>query len=151
MLLCIQKYQKLCNRRLRCEQEKANPNDKFAVKLVFVIGNEEKCVGHVPIEQSKIFNFFLKRGGKAITSDSDDGLDINELQHNAKKAATENILSMRNCNASTKTESDKIENNIQRTNLPSNTMSNSTNSASKLTPQLINATSGPCTQAQTSA
>ncbi|CAG2225235.1 OTUD3 [Mytilus edulis] len=62
-----------------------------------------------------------------------------------------NILSMRNCNASTKaespTESDKIENNIQRTNLPSNTMSNSTNSASKLTPQMINATSGPCTQA----
>ncbi|CAG2200329.1 unnamed protein product [Mytilus edulis] len=88
---------------------------------------------------------------KAITSDSDDGLDINELQHDATKAATENILSMRNCNASTKTESDKIENNIQRTNLPSNTMSNSTNSASKLTPQLINATSGPCTQAQTSA
>ena len=28
--------------KLRCEQEEANPNDKFPVKLVFVIGNEEK-------------------------------------------------------------------------------------------------------------
>ncbi|CAG2254945.1 unnamed protein product [Mytilus edulis] len=30
--------------------------------------------------------------GKAITSDSDDGLDIHELKHDAKKAATANIL-----------------------------------------------------------
>ncbi|VDI16622.1 Hypothetical predicted protein [Mytilus galloprovincialis] len=96
---------------------------------------------------------------KAITSDSDDGLDINELQHDAKKAATENIMSMRNGKASTKapTESDKEEHNIPQTNLPnlpylpSTTMSNPLNSASKLTPQLINATPGPCTPAQTSA
>ena len=34
---------------LRCEREEDNPNDKFAVKLVRIIGNEEKCVGHVYI------------------------------------------------------------------------------------------------------
>jgi hypothetical protein len=27
-------------------------------------GNKEQCVGHVLIEHSKVFKFFLKRGGK---------------------------------------------------------------------------------------
>jgi hypothetical protein len=39
-----------------------NVNDKFAVKLVRNDGNKEQCVGHVPIEHSKVFKFFLKKG-----------------------------------------------------------------------------------------
>jgi hypothetical protein len=50
--------------KLRCDREENNPNDKFAVKLFRNDGNKEQCVGHVPIEHSKIFKFFLKRGGK---------------------------------------------------------------------------------------
>ena len=45
--------------KLRCDREENNANDKFAVKLVRNDGNKEQCVGHVPIEHSKVFNFFL--------------------------------------------------------------------------------------------
>jgi hypothetical protein len=54
--------------KLRCDREENNPNDKFAVKLIRNDGNKEQCVGHVPIEQSKVFNFFLKRGGKIFAT-----------------------------------------------------------------------------------
>ena len=47
--------------KLRCDREEHNSNDKFAVKLVRNDGNKEQCVGHVPIEHSKVFKFFLKR------------------------------------------------------------------------------------------
>jgi hypothetical protein len=43
-------------------------SNKFAVKLVRNDGNKEQCVGHVPIEHSKVFNFFLKRGGKIFAT-----------------------------------------------------------------------------------
>jgi hypothetical protein len=45
-----------------------NANDKFAVKLVRNDGNKEQCVGHVLIEHSKVFKFFLKRGGKIFAT-----------------------------------------------------------------------------------
>ena len=48
--------------KIRCDREENNPNDKSAVKLVRNDGNKEQCVGHLPIEHSKVFNFFLKRG-----------------------------------------------------------------------------------------
>ena len=48
--------------------EENNPNDKSAVKLVRNDGNKEQCVGHVPIEHSKVFFFFLKRGGKLFAT-----------------------------------------------------------------------------------
>ena len=38
------------------------------MKLVRNDGNKEQCVGHVPIEHSKVFNFFLKRGGKIFAT-----------------------------------------------------------------------------------
>jgi isopropylmalate/homocitrate/citramalate synthase len=44
--------------KLRCDREENNPNDKFAVKLVRNDGNKEQCVEHVPIEHSKVFNFY---------------------------------------------------------------------------------------------
>jgi hypothetical protein len=40
--------------KLICEREENNPNDKFSVKLVLQRGNPGQCVGHVPIEFSKI-------------------------------------------------------------------------------------------------
>ena len=43
--------------KLRCDREENNPNDKFAVKLFRNDGNKEQCVGHVPIELSKVFKF----------------------------------------------------------------------------------------------
>jgi hypothetical protein len=49
--------------KLICEREENNPNDKFSVKLVLQRGNPGQCVGHVPIEFSKIFSYFLRRGG----------------------------------------------------------------------------------------
>ena len=52
--------------KLLCDREEKN--DKFAVKLVRNDGNKEQCVGHVPIEHSKVFNFFLKRGGKIFAT-----------------------------------------------------------------------------------
>ena len=39
---------------------------KFAMKLVRNDGNKEQCVGHVPIELSKVFNFFLKEVAKYL-------------------------------------------------------------------------------------
>jgi hypothetical protein len=54
--------------KLCCDKEENNANDKFAVKLVRNDGNKEQCVGHVPIEHSKVFNFFLKRGGKIFAT-----------------------------------------------------------------------------------
>ena len=51
---------------LRCDREENNPNDKFAEKLVRNDGNKEQCVGHVPIELSKVFNFFLKEVAKYL-------------------------------------------------------------------------------------
>lgn len=54
--------------KLRCDREENNANDKFAVKLVRNDGNKEQCVGHVPIELSKVFKFFLKRGGKIFAT-----------------------------------------------------------------------------------
>lgn len=42
-----------------CYQEPDNNHDKYAVKVV----KESTIVGHVPIEQSKIFCRFLDRGG----------------------------------------------------------------------------------------
>ena len=54
--------------KLRCDREENNPNDKFAVKLVRNYGNKEQCVGHVSIEQSKVFHFFLKRGRKIFAT-----------------------------------------------------------------------------------
>ena len=50
--------------KLRCDREENNANDKFAVKLVRNDGNKE----HVPIELSKVFIFFLKRGGKIFAT-----------------------------------------------------------------------------------
>jgi hypothetical protein len=47
-------------------REENNANDKFAVKLVRNDGNKEQCVGHVPIELSKVFNFFLKEVAKYL-------------------------------------------------------------------------------------
>jgi hypothetical protein len=44
--------------KLRCDREENNPNEKSAVKLVRNDGNKEQCVGHVPIEHSKVFTFF---------------------------------------------------------------------------------------------
>ena len=38
------------------------------MKLVRNDGNKEQCVGHVPIEHSKVFIFFLKRGGKIFAT-----------------------------------------------------------------------------------
>ena len=52
--------------KLRCDREENNANDKFAVKLVRNDGNKEQCVGHVPIELSKVFNFFLKEVAKYV-------------------------------------------------------------------------------------
>ena len=49
-------------------REENDPNDKFAVKLVRNDGNKEQCVGHVPIEHSKVFKFVLKRGGKIFAT-----------------------------------------------------------------------------------
>ena len=55
--------------KLRCDtREENNPNDNFAVKLVRNDGNKEQCVGLVPIEHSKVFNFFLKREGKLFAT-----------------------------------------------------------------------------------
>jgi hypothetical protein len=54
--------------KLRCDREENDPNDKFAVKLVRNDGNKEQCVGHVLIEHSKVFKFFLKRGGKIFAT-----------------------------------------------------------------------------------
>jgi isopropylmalate/homocitrate/citramalate synthase len=52
--------------KLRCDREEINANDKFAVKLVRNDGNKEKCVGHVPIELSKVFIIFLKEVAKYL-------------------------------------------------------------------------------------
>ena len=52
--------------KLRCDREENNANDKFAAKLVRNDGNKEQCVGHVPIELSKIFIFFLKEVAKYL-------------------------------------------------------------------------------------
>ena len=38
-------------------KEENNANDKFAVKLVRNDGNKEQCVGHMPIEHSKVYFF----------------------------------------------------------------------------------------------
>jgi hypothetical protein len=46
--------------------EENNANDKFAVKLVRNDGNKEQCVGHVPIELSKVLIFFLKEMAKYL-------------------------------------------------------------------------------------
>jgi hypothetical protein len=54
--------------KLRCDREENNSNEKSAVKLVRNDGNKEQCVGHVPIEHSKVFIFFLKRGGKLFAT-----------------------------------------------------------------------------------
>ena len=54
--------------KLRCDREENNLSDKFAVKLLRNDGNNEQCVGHVSIEHSKVFNFFLKRGGKIFAT-----------------------------------------------------------------------------------
>ena len=54
--------------KLRCDRDENNPNDKFAVKLVRNDGNKEQCVGHVSIEHSKVFKFFLKRSGKIFAT-----------------------------------------------------------------------------------
>ena len=54
--------------KLRCDREENNANDKFAVKLVRNDGNKEQCVGHVSIELSKVFKFFLKRCGKIFVT-----------------------------------------------------------------------------------
>ena len=55
--------------KLHCDtREENNPNDKFAVKLVRNDGNKEQCVGLVPIEHSKVFEFVLKRGGKIFAT-----------------------------------------------------------------------------------
>jgi hypothetical protein len=35
---------------------------------VYNYGNKEQCVGHVPIEHSKVFKFFLKTGGKIFAT-----------------------------------------------------------------------------------
>jgi isopropylmalate/homocitrate/citramalate synthase len=52
--------------KLRCDREEINANDKFAVKLVRNDGNKEQCVGHVPIELSKVFIIFLKEVAKYL-------------------------------------------------------------------------------------
>ena len=43
-----------------CEIDEGNRHDTFAVKIV----KSGLTVGHVPMYKSKIFNFFLRRGGK---------------------------------------------------------------------------------------
>ena len=48
--------------KLRCDREKNNANDNFAVNLVRNHGNKE----HVPIELSKVFKFFLKEVAKYL-------------------------------------------------------------------------------------
>jgi hypothetical protein len=61
-------------RQLICEREENNPNDKFSVKLVLQRGNPGQCVGHVPIQFSKIFNYFLRRGNINVTVTGDNFL-----------------------------------------------------------------------------
>ena len=65
---------------LTCEIEEGNPNDKFAVKLTLKRGDPNRCVGHVPIEFSKIFNFFLKRGGRISAEVTGDNFFGNGLE-----------------------------------------------------------------------
>lgn len=67
--------------KLDLKIEENNPRDKYAVKLILLRGKADECVGHVPMEFSKVFHYFLKRGGTIsaeVTGEKffDNGLEI---------------------------------------------------------------------------
>ena len=56
-------WQPVLDEVLTCEIESTNLHDKHAVAVVKCDKSIKSIVGHVPREHSKVFKFFLRRGG----------------------------------------------------------------------------------------
>lgn len=52
------------NELLVCETEPGNMYDKHAV----AVKRDGEIIGHVPMEHSKVYKFFLKRGGRVTAT-----------------------------------------------------------------------------------
>ena len=52
-------WEPFINEELPCEREEGNERDEYAVSIIY----DGNIVGHVALENSKIVNLFIKKGG----------------------------------------------------------------------------------------